>query len=104
MNIKKFPVTKIEKELLDINKKSNIKSNAAVQVVINNLKIYNQLLDEYMGGKSTNIYLLYQMSSTIFKQLKEYKILPSDVQNGDGENDYEFNKFIKNVNSKKETR
>jgi hypothetical protein len=101
MIIKKFSVSKIEKELMDINKDYNMKSTVAVQVVVNNLLIYNTLLEKYLNGDEKNIYLLYQMSSTIFKQLKEYNLLPSSLPTEKEEvNEYQFDIFKKNISSK----
>lgn len=100
INIKKFAVSRIEKELKMINKLYNIKSDVAIHLLINNLKIYNDLLDKYISGDSKNIYLMYQMSSTIFKQLKEYNLLPTS--NKDGEVQIEGVSEIKKIISEVE--
>mgnify|MGYP000902866594 CR=1 FL=1 len=98
--MKKFNVKKAEKELTEISHNHNITTNVATQVVINNMMIYNTLLDQYVKeGKTNNIYLLYQMSSTIFKQLKEYKIVPSTVEEKTGDEDA-FQNFVGTYNKK----
>lgn len=98
--MKKFNIKTIEKELLEINQENKIKSKAAVQLVVNSLLIYNQLLDDYNNGKQNNLYLLYQMSSTVFKMLKEYKIIPSTVEDNKEETD-SFNEFVNTFKKKK---
>jgi hypothetical protein len=91
--MKKFNIKKHQKELTDINEVCKIKSTAAVQLVINNMMIYNQCLDDFNGGEQNKLYILYQMSSTIFKQLKEYKLLPTSIEEDTDKDEDKFSTF-----------
>lgn len=74
--MEKFNVEKIEKNLIKVAKENNIRDMAAVHLIINNMMIYNELLQKQIEGDDKKLYLLYQMSSTIFKQLSEFHLVP----------------------------
>jgi len=76
-SLKKFQVLKIEKELLAINADKGINCQGAVQLIVNNLRLYNEVIDQYRDGDASKLYLIYQINGQIFKQLKEFNILPS---------------------------
>jgi len=99
--MKKFAIRIIEKQLLEINKKNGVSTNAAVQLIVNNLQLYNDLLFRYTKQDDTSlVFILYQINGQIFKQLKEYKILPSAVKMIDDKEDG-FTKMIEDVKLKK---
>ena len=99
--MKKFAIRIIEKQLLQINKKNGVSTNAAVQLIVNNLQLYNDLLFRYTKQDDTSlVFILYQINGQIFKQLKEFKILPSAVKMIDDKEDG-FTKMIEDVKLKK---
>jgi len=99
--MKKFAIRIIEKQLLEINKKNGVSTNAAVQLIVNNLQLYNDLLFRYTKQDDTSlVFILYQINGQIFKQLKEFKILPSAVKMIDDKEDG-FTKMIEDVKLKK---
>ena len=99
--MKKFAIRTIEKQLLEINKKNGVSTNAAVQLIVNNLQLYNDLLYRYTKQDDTSlVFILYQINGQIFKQLKEFKILPSAVKMIDDKEDA-FTKMIEDVKLKK---
>lgn len=72
-----FPVEKIKKQLKDINKKRGIESDAAIHLIVNEMLLYNQVLQSYNTGDVKKVYLISQLSGQLFKSLKEFNILPS---------------------------
>lgn len=94
--MKKFNISKISKELEKINKESGKDIDTGIQLLTNNLEIYNILLKAFESGDNKQIYLLYQMSATISKMLGLYNIYP-DKDNGDGKEDV-FTQMKKKVN------
>lgn len=74
--MKKFNISKITKDLEAISANSGASADAAIQLLTNNLEIYNILLKEFEAGDKKQIYLLYQMSATISKNLQLYNIYP----------------------------
>jgi hypothetical protein len=79
--IKLFNVKKVENELQSINDNNQIETKAAIQLITNNLELYNSLVRDFKNGDSKKVYILYQLNGQIFKQLKEFGILPSDKKN-----------------------
>jgi len=45
----------------------------AQQLVLNNISLFNDLIDEYKTGSKHQTYLIYQLSLQIFKMLMELK-------------------------------
>jgi hypothetical protein len=61
--MKKMVVIKHKKELQELNA-----SESTIQLILNNILLYNDLVDKYNAGNSTNDYLLYQLNNQILKQ------------------------------------
>lgn len=94
--MKKFDLKKIEKELRDINKENDIKTTAGIQLILNNIMLYNDLVDLYESGEMGKVYILYQLTGSIFKQLDKYNIYPDSTKEKITKStDYVFDK-IKN--------
>jgi hypothetical protein len=92
--MKKFNVKTIEKQLLEINEKHGISTKVAVQNLVNALSMYNETLEKYVHQDETHlVYILYQMSGSINKMLKEFKILPSSIKMVDTKDEDKFNDF-----------
>ena len=79
--MEKFNLKKITTQLNKVNKDNGKDINAGIQLIINNMEIYNSLLADYALGNSKQDYILYQMSYTIFKQLNSYNIFPNKEDN-----------------------
>lgn len=95
--MKKFETDKILKQLKKINKDAGKDIETGIQLIINNLEIYNTLLDKFERGDFKQVYLLYQMSSTIFKQLASFNIFPDKKESENSNND-SLSELIKKVN------
>ena len=103
--MKKFVISRIEKELMEINELNGIKTKSAIQLVINNMYIYNKLLEEFQDGDTKKVYILYQLNGQIFKQLKEFKVLPSAIKEmNDRPEEEGVDDFIQNLKNKIEKR
>lgn len=74
--MEQFDIKKIGKQLKKINADNGKDVNAGVQLVMNNMELYNTLLGKMETGQVKTMYLLYQVSSTIFNQLREFNIFP----------------------------
>lgn len=93
--MKKFTQAKIKKELMAIGV-----DELTIQLVTNNISLYNDLIDEYKNDSKHQSYLMYQLNVQIFKMLneiKKQKSLSKDDQD-------EFTSFIDNFKKKIETR
>ena len=95
--MKKINISKITKQLEAINSQSNKECEAGLQVLINNLEIYNTLLKMFESGDFKQVYLLYQMSATIFKQLEKFNVFPDKfIAEAEVDN---FQKMLNRVNN-----
>jgi len=74
--MEKFDIAKIKKQLTKINRENGKDVNAGIQLVINNCELYNKMIDTVEAGNTKAVYLLYQMSSTIFNELASWNIFP----------------------------
>lgn len=76
----KFNIAESKKVLKEAAKNSGTNSKLPIQVILNNMDIYNGLIDDYRDGDSKKVYLIYQMSSTIFNQLSTFGLVPPKVK------------------------
>ena len=90
--MKKISITKTKKEL----ENSNVDA-IHTDMIINNIQLYNDLLDEYKTSKH-NAYLIYQLNMQIVKQLVEVKKLNEKLKPDKPD---EFTNFINNIKSNK---
>ncbi len=96
--MKKFDTAKITRQLKKINVESGKDVETGIQVLTNNLEIYNILLEKFENGDMKQIYLLYQMSATITKQLSMFNIFPDKKSNDDKEDSFkELVSKVKNI-------
>jgi len=97
----KFDLDKVKRELNKINKENDLKSELGINLILSNMILFNASIDEINeGNNQTKKYFLYNLNSTIFKQLDKFKIYPinkikKDIKNE--EDDYIFNVIKKNV-------
>lgn len=78
--MEQFNITKSKKELKSAAENSDTKADLAIQIILNNMAIYNDLILGYDLGDTKKNYLIYQMSSTIFNELKEFGLVPPKVK------------------------
>ena len=74
--VSKFDSAKIQRQLRKINKENNQPVDTGIQIIINNIIIYNNLVDKINYSEIKTLYLIFQMSSTIFNELKNFNIYP----------------------------
>jgi hypothetical protein len=92
--MKRISGVKIKKELIALNA-----AESAIDLILNNVSLYNDLIDRYKTGEGKNNgYLLYQLNSQIVKQIDNVKKinLKLDIQPEDS-----FTSLIKDIRKKK---
>jgi hypothetical protein len=62
--MKKIAMNKIKKELNNYNV-----DDTAKELVLNNISLFNDLVDTYNGGEKKHSYLMYQLNAQIFKMI-----------------------------------
>jgi hypothetical protein len=79
--MKKIAVQKIRKELDAIGA-----DNATRELIINQLSLYNDLVDKYLSGTiGRDIYLMFQTNASLVKQIGDLKKATKNlVDNEDG--------------------
>jgi len=79
--MKKIAVQKIRKELDAIGA-----DNATRELIINQLSLYNDLVDKYLNGTiGRDIYLMFQTNASLVKQIGDLKKATKNlVDNEDG--------------------
>jgi len=77
MGMEKFNITKMEKELKAKAKETDTNADGAIFLVINNMRVYNDLIDDYIAGEKIKSYFMYQLNATIFKQLDTFGLVPA---------------------------
>lgn len=76
-----YDVVELENELNKYNKKHKISNDSAIVSIINNCRIYNNLINNYEIVKDTkSLYLMTQLNSQIFKALTLFEIVPKPVR------------------------
>jgi len=63
--MEKFDLKKNEKELKQIAKDTKTKADATIFVILNNMQMYNDIVDEYRNGDKAKVYLMYQLNASI---------------------------------------
>lgn len=94
----KFNIKKITAQLNKLNRESGKDINAGIVLISNNLEIYNTLLVLFIAGDLKQIYLLYQMSATIYKQLEKFNIFPNKKELNEKEDG--FTTMKKNIENR----
>ncbi len=115
MNINKINNTRIKRQLKEFNA-----SPSETQIILNNVFIYNHLIDDILSGKIDDfrtINLIFQMNAQIMKQLEmlskrqERKVKEQNrhnevikklkIKEAEDEEEDEFIKLIRNINTTK---
>lgn len=79
--MKKIVIKTVKKLLNEINC-----DESTIELITNNVHLYNGLVEEYMNGERHNLYLMYQLNNQIIKQIESAKKLSkamSDAQDVD---------------------
>ena len=93
----KIIITRVKKELIDLGV-----DNLTIQLMVNNLSMYNDLIKEYNNDSKEQAYLMYQLSIQIFKMLNEIK--KEKKLNRDSKSEDKLTTLINNLKGKIETR
>lgn len=96
----KFDIIKAKKELKSAAEKSGTSAALSIQVVLNNMEMYNKLVDELRLGDSKKIYLIYQMSATIFTQLEKFGLVPPKIKDTKKKDEASIDAFINAINER----
>lgn len=93
--MKKITITKV-KNLLKVNSINEIQG----ELILNNVMLFNDLIDQYENESKHNSYLIYQVS------LQLYKMIQGIVkeENINEEQQDQFLQMINKIKPKKETR
>lgn len=97
----KFDIKKITAQLKKVNKNENKDIYAGIQIILNNMEIYNTLIDNFDHTKSKELYIIYQLSVTLFKQLEKFGVFPYAKTLKESEKEDSFTIMKKRVIGKK---
>jgi len=75
--IELFNISKTEKQLKKVAQESQTNSDLLIQLIINNIILYNNLVELYNGGEEKHGYKIYQLSILINKNLSQFKQIPN---------------------------
>lgn len=95
MAFTQFDIEKHKKALQKIAKENNIKDESAITVIINEMEVYNQTIND---SKVSRL-VLFQISSSIFKKLKDFQLVP-DKKRIDTDTEDELTNILKSVRKK----
>jgi hypothetical protein len=73
---------------------------STVELVINNIQLYNGLVEDYNKGEQHNYYLMYQLNNQIIKQIESIKKL-NKKRNDDSSEDDAFTAMVEAVKNNK---
>lgn len=90
--MKKITIKNIKLELQKLNADA-----PTTELILNNISLYNDLVDKYIKGDSSNTYLLYQLNNQIIKQIDTLK---RKVTSGYVEEEDTFNKMKKKIETR----
>ncbi|MBV5313249.1 MAG: hypothetical protein JZU47_08135 [Prolixibacteraceae bacterium] len=91
--MKKINISKTKIQLTKIVEENNL-SNFPINLIQNNIEIYNNLIENIDISNTKNVYIVTNLSTTIFNQLKHYNIFPEKKHTKNDESD----SFIQLVN------
>lgn len=98
--VDKFDIKKNEKELKQIAKDTGTKADATIFIILNNMQLYNDIVDEYTQGDKSKVYLMYQLNASIFKQLALFGQIPIKIKPSDKSDESALADIIKSVNTR----
>jgi hypothetical protein len=98
--MEKYDIAKSKKALKAAAEITGTKADLPINVILNNMEIYNNLILEYITGDTKKAYLMYQMSSTIFNQLAAFGLVPPKAKAIKKGDDDAINEIIKAVNER----
>lgn len=95
--MKEIQILQAKKTLIELQA-----DQTTVELILNNIRLYNNLIKEYKAGNFKNLYLTYQVNVQITKQLNEVKKLQKNTENT-SETD-SFTQLLNQLSGQKETR
>lgn len=98
--MEKFDTKKHKKILEKVAKDSNIQADSTIFLIINNMLLYNDLVDDYLSGNTSKQYLLYQLSGSIFKQLSAFQQVPTKQKDNGTTEESKILNVINKVNKR----
>jgi len=93
--MKKITITKSKELLKNINC-----DYTTLQLIVNNIILYNSIVDKFNAGEKENLYLMYQLNNQIIKQIQSEKKLNKIINENNVDED-DFNKIINSISNKK---
>ena len=91
--MKRIGIKKMRDELIKLKADSS-----TIDLVMNHISLYNDLVVAYKKDPTKNVYILYQLNTQIVKQISALKInLSKGVTDNEGD---ELDNFIKNIKEK----
>ncbi len=70
--------------------------DSTIELIIDNIILYNSLIDDFLKGEKVNKYLMYQLNNQILKQIESVKKFNIKLIETEQEED-EFIKTIKSI-------
>lgn len=84
-------MTKSKKLLKGINC-----DQTTLELIVNNIILYNSIVDEFNRDEKHNSYLMYQLNNQIIKQIQSEKKLNKSINENNVDDDV-FNKLITSI-------
>lgn len=98
--MEKFNIAEKQAELYAVADKTGTQAAASIQLIVSNMILYNDLIDEYCKGNKVKSYFMYQLNSTIFKQLAAFGCVPPKVKETKKSDESALADIIKAVNKR----
>lgn len=89
--MKKITIKKVKEVLAQL-----YADPSTTELIMNNVILYNDLVDTYNSGKKTNQYLMYQLNNQIIKQIENVKKLNIKLSSTSIDED-DFTQMINNL-------
>lgn len=74
--MEKYNIKKLKSQLNKVAKQTDTKADAAIFIILNQMTLYNTLVDSFLQGDESKAYFLFQISANIFKQLAAFRQIP----------------------------
>lgn len=100
IGLEQFDIPKVEVELNQVAEETGTHASSTIQLILSNMWLYNDLIEDYMNGEKVKAYFMYQLNSTIFKQLAAFGCVPPKVKDSKKKEESALEAIIKSVNSR----
>lgn len=95
--MEKYNIKEVTTKLKKVNKEAGKDANYNIVALINNMELYNMILDNLDTSNIRQQYMIYQLSATIQNSLKLFKVFPDKKNEPEGEKD-SLSELVKKVN------